>query len=159
MACKNILLAEDDPEHAALIRRAIEKADCSCEIVTVRDGTETIEYLFATGSHADRDPNDLPDLILLDLKMPKMNGLEVLQILRRARFRDRRKFPPVVVLTSSRYMPDTVQAYDLGAHSFICKPTDFSELVEAVRKVVDYWLVLNVYPPPRESRTRGKSLS
>jgi two-component system response regulator len=108
-----------------------------------------IDYLFRTGVYAGREPDESADLLLLDLKMPKMDGLQVLQVLRRVRSLDRSKLPPVVILTSSRQDKDIVRAYRLGAHSYIQKPTSFVELVEAVRRIVEYWLGLNKSAPAR----------
>lgn len=151
MAESTILLAEDDPAHAALIRRAIERVDSSCKIDVVGNGIEAIDYLFAAGSHTDRNADDVPDLILLDLKMPKMDGLQLMQVLRRVRFPNGRRLPPVVVLTSSKQETDVVKAYNLGAHSYIQKPSGFSGMVDAVRQIVQYWLGLNTSPPVRPS--------
>lgn len=149
MEDKSILLAEDNPSHAALIRRAIEQVECRCTVDTAGDGTEVIDYLFAKGSHAGRDTSKAPDLILLDLKMPKMNGLELLQALKRVRHFGCEKLPPVVVLTSSERETDIVQAYELGAHSYVAKSTTFNGLVEAIRPVVNYWLGVNTSPSTR----------
>ncbi len=145
---KTILLAEDDPAHVALIRRALDKVGFSCRLEVVSSGAEVIDYLFGTGSFADRDKSATPDLLLLDLKLPKMDGLQVLQVLGRVRDDGQSKFPPVVVLTSSRNEADVAEAYRLGAHSFIPKPADFPQLVEAVRQIVQYWMVLNEFPRP-----------
>jgi len=147
MADKTILLAEDDPAHAALIRQAIQQADNSCQIDVVHDGVQVIDYLFATGSCADRASSQMPDLILLDLKMPKMDGLQVLQVLQRVRFTDHTRLPPVVVFTCSKHETDLVDAYRLGARSYIRKPMGFAKLVEAVQQIVGYWLRLNESPP------------
>ena len=147
---KTILLAEDDPAHVALFRRALEKVGIACRLDVATDGAEAIDYLFATGVHAGRDPKQMPDLILLDLKMPKMNGFQVLQILRRVRHDDGTRFPPVVILTSSREEADIVEGYRLGAYSFIPKPADFSELIDAVRQIVQYWIGLNESPSARQ---------
>ena len=155
MTDKNILLAEDDPAHAALICEAIRQTDSSCKIDVVNNGVEVINYLFATGSHADRDASQMPDLILLDLRMPKMDGLQVLQVLQRVRFNDNRtRLPPVVVFTCSKHEMDLVDAYRLGARSYVRKPMGFSKLVEAVRQIVGYWLGLNESPPMRRHETR-----
>jgi two-component system response regulator len=154
MADKTILLAEDDPAHAALIREAIQQADSSCIIDVVNNGVEAIDYLFATGSRADRDASQMPDLILLDLRMPKMDGLQVLQVLQRVRFNDNRtRLPPVVVFTCSKHEMDIVEAYRLGARSYVRKPMGFSKLVEAVQQIVGYWLRLNESPPMRRHET------
>ncbi len=144
---KTILLAEDDPSHEALFRRAMSDGGFTCQIDVVRDGTEAINYLFATGEYADRDPQELPALILLDLRMPKMSGLQVLQVLRRVRGEDSLRFPPVVVLTSSSMDNDVAEAYRLGAQSYICKPTDYRTFASAVCETLHYWLDLN-HPVP-----------
>ena len=116
------------------------------EVVVARDGVEALDYLFGTGPHAGRDVGDLPQLMLLDLKLPKVDGLEVL---RRVRADPRTRRLPVVILTSSREEEDLIQGYDLGANSYVRKPVDFAQFVEAVRQLQIYWLVLNE-PPPRE---------
>lgn len=151
MEQKTILLAEDNPEHAELIRRAFERMGSGYRLHVVANGAEVIDYLFATGSYADRDTSQMPSLMLLDLKMPEMDGLQVLQILRRVRGDAAGQLPPVVILTASQEESDLVDAYRLGAHSYIQKPAEFSQLVEAVRQIVDYWLGLNRMPPPRRS--------
>lgn len=133
---KTILLVEDNPDD--------EESRLANELVVVRDGAEALEYLFTTGRHAGRDHNDMPQLILLDLKLPKVNGLEVLKSIRGDA---RTKYIPVVVLTTSREESDLVRSYDLGANSFIQKPVDFLSFVEAVKQVGAYWLVLNAYAP------------
>ncbi len=140
---KLILLAEDDPGHEALFRRALESCGIVCRMDVVRDGTEVIDYLFCTGRHQDRNPGEMPDLLLLDLKMPKMNGLQVLQVLRRVRGEDRKRFPPVVVLTSSDLDRDVSEAYRLGAQSYICKPMSYSDFSGAICETLHYWLGLN----------------
>ncbi|MBN2476091.1 MAG: response regulator [Pirellulales bacterium] len=149
MGQKTVLLAEDDPAHAVLIRRALEQVPSKCHLEVVRDGRGVIDYLFATGSHAGRDPADAPHLILLDLKMPAMDGLQLLQVLRRVRSGEPPSLPPVVILTSSAEQPEVADAYRLGAHSFIQKPMEFAELVEVMRRIVTYWLDLNCPPPGR----------
>ena len=157
MAEKTILLAEDDPAHVSLIQRALARAETKCRLDVVRDGTEVIDYLFSAGAYADRDPTDMPALLLLDLKMPKMDGLQVLQVLRRVRGDDHPRLPPVVILTSSTDEIDVVDAYRLGAYSFIHKPSGFPELVEALRQVAAYWLRLNELPSAdRSSATRER---
>jgi two-component system, response regulator len=143
---KTILLAEDDPGHEALIRRALKRAGVECDVIVVRDGVEVLDFIFATGSHAGRNQADMPSLILLDLKMPRMDGLQVLQVLRRVRGDQRTSLPPVVVLTSSSEDLDVVNAYQLGAHSFIHKPVDFDKLTDMIGQVAEYWLTLNESP-------------
>ncbi len=145
---KTVLLAEDDPAHQALFERAVSRSQIPCQLDVVSDGVEAIEYLFATGQYKDRNSDELPDLILLDLKMPRMDGLQVLQVLRRARGEKHHRFPPVVVLTSSDNEQDVLRAYQYGAQSYICKPLDFPEFSRTVCETVDYWLGLN-RPIPR----------
>jgi len=146
---KTVLLAEDDPGHVALFRRATGDSGVSCRLEVVEDGVELIDYLFATGNYKGRDLQDMPDLILLDLKMPKMDGLQVLQVLRRVRGEDRTRFPPVVVLTSSDLDQDVAEAYRRGAQSYIRKPVDYADFAAAVRETLQYWLGLN-RPVPRQ---------
>lgn len=146
-AQKTILLAEDDPGHEALMRRALRDVGTPCHVEVVRDGVEVIDFLFATGSHANRSAADMPNLILLDLKMPKMDGLQVLQVLRRVRGHEKTALPPVVVMTSSVEDLDMINAYRLGAHSYIHKPVDFRKLSATIRQVVDYWLLVNASMP------------
>jgi two-component system, response regulator len=148
MSDKTILLAEDDLNHVDLFRRALATSGVECQLDVVNDGTEVIDYLFTTGKFADRD-RSMPDLILLDLKMPRMSGLQVLKILRRVRGDDRARFPPVVVLTSSDLDNDVADAYRWGAQSYIRKPLVYSEFAAAVREAVQYWLGLN-QPLPRQ---------
>ena len=150
MGKKVILLAEDDPSHEALFRRAMTDGGFTCQVDVVRDGTEVINYLFATGEYAGRDAQELPALILLDLRMPKMGGLQVLQVLRRVRGEDTLRFPPVVVLTSSSMDNDIAEAYRLGAQSYICKPTDYRTFARAVCETLHYWLDLNHPAPIRQ---------
>lgn len=145
---KLVLLAEDDRTHVALFRRAMTQSSIPCHLEVVHDGAEAIDFLFATGNHADRDPQLLPDLILLDLKMPKMSGLQVLKVLRRVRWDERTRVPPVVVLTGSNDDRDILEAYHWGAQSYICKPLEYPEFAKAVRETLEYWLGLN-RPAPR----------
>lgn len=149
MMTKTVLLAEDDPGHEALFRRVVPHAEVDCELVVVHDGVEALEYLFATGEYEHRDAEEIPDLFLLDLKMPRMDGLQVLQVLRRVRGVDRRNLPPVIVLTSSERDEDISQAYDLGAQSYICKPMSYPEFADTVCDTLEYWLGLN-RPIPRQ---------
>ncbi len=143
-----MLLADDDRSHVLVFRRAMAQSSIPCRLEVVQDGAEAIDYLFATGRYADRDPQQLPDLILLDLKMPKMNGLQVLKVLRRVRWDERTRVPPVVVLTGSNDDHDILEAYHWGAQSYICKPLDFPEFARTVKETLDYWLGLN-RPAPR----------
>lgn len=149
MSVKTVLLAEDDPGHEALFRRVVPHAEVECQLVVVHDGVEALEYLFATGEYENRDAEDVPDLFLLDLKMPRMDGLQVLQVLRRVRGVDRQRIPPIVVLTSSDRSEDITQAYDLGAQSYICKPMSYPEFADAVCDTLEYWLGLNRGIPRR----------
>lgn len=139
-----ILLVEDNPDDVLLTRRAFERSHVSNEIVVVRDGEEALDFLFATGAHAQRDTTRTPAVVLLDLKLPKLDGLEVL---RRLRAEPRTRRLPVVILTSSREQRDLVASYDLGANSFVQKPVDFEQFAEAARQLGLYWLVLNAAPP------------
>ncbi len=145
MASDVILLVEDNPDDEALTIRALNRNNISNEVFVARDGVQAMDYVFARGTHADRDINDLPRLVLLDLKLPKVDGLEVL---RQIRADERTKRLPVVVLTSSKEEQDLVDSYNLGVNSYIRKPVDFTLFTEAVRQVGLYWLVLNE-PPPR----------
>jgi len=146
MAEKTILLVEDNPDDVALTVRAFQKNNVANRIVVAADGVEALDYLFATGLHAGRDVNEVPAMILLDLKLPKIDGLEVL---RRLRADERTKLLPVVILTSSKEDQDLVKGYALGANSYVRKPVDFNEFLEAARQLGLYWLVLNEGPPAR----------
>jgi CheY-like chemotaxis protein len=146
MTNKIILLVEDHPDDEELTIRALTKNNIMNEVVVARDGVEALEYLFGTGSHAGRDMNVMPQIILLDLKLPKIDGLEVL---RRLRADDRTKFLPVVVLTSSKEEQDIVKSYKLGANSYVRKPVDFKEFSQAVQNLGLYWLILNEAAPER----------
>jgi two-component system, response regulator len=143
-----ILLVEDNDADVELARIAFEKCDIPSEIVVAGDGQEALDYLFLTGAHAGRDPMATPHVILLDIKLPKISGLEVL---RRMRADERTKRLPVVILTNSNEEKDVIGSYDLGANSYVRKPVDFSEFAEAARQVGLYWLRLNE-PPPRLGR-------
>lgn len=145
---KLLLLVEDDPDDEALTLRAFKKYNIRNKVVVAHDGAEALDYLFAQGPYADRE---LPQIILLDLKLPKFNGLEVLQRLRED---ERTSFLPVVILTSSTEEKDMIEAYRLGTNSYVRKPVDFSEFSEAVRQLGLYWLILNE-PPPKPGRTDG----
>ncbi len=144
---KVILLAEDDPQHVALFKVAVRKSGMACRVDVVCDGAEAIDYLFGVGQYKDRDTREMPNLILLDLKMPKIDGIQVLQILRRVRSDDSLRFPPVVVLTSSDLDDDITEAYRLGAQSYIRKPLSYEEFTSAVRETLQYWLGLNRAAP------------
>jgi CheY-like chemotaxis protein len=147
---KVILLVEDNPNDEALTLRALKKANIQNDIVVAHDGIEALDYLFATGAHAGRDPSLVPEVVLLDIKLPKMDGLEVM---RRIRADERTKLLPVVILTSSNEETDLVRGYTLGCNSYIRKPVDFSAFAEAVRQLGLYWLVLN--EPARPGRARA----
>lgn len=142
---KLILLVEDNEQDEELTRRALRKNKILNELVVARDGSEALDYLFARGTHTGRDPNILPQLILLDLKLPKVEGLEVL---RQIRMNECTKLLPVVILTSSIEEKDRLAGYSTGANSFVRKPVDFTEFAEAVRELGLYWLILNEPPPP-----------
>jgi two-component system response regulator len=139
-----ILLVEDNPDDVELTLRAFRKSNFLNEIVVARDGIEALDYLFATGKYETRDPSSLPQVVLLDLKLPRMDGLQVLE---RVRANPRTKMLPVVILTSSTEPRDLVGGYSLGANSYIRKPVDFQEFVDAVRQLGLYWLLLNEAPP------------
>ena len=144
MGEKIILLVEDNPDHELLTLRALRKANIANEVVVARDGAEAIEFLFGEGAYEGRDTSEAPQVILLDLKLPKVDGLEVL---RRLRDDPRTHLTPVVILTSSDEEADMITGYRLGANSYIRKPVDFLEFVEATRQLGLYWLVLNQAPP------------
>ena len=141
---KLILLVEDNPDDEALTLRAFKKHNIGNRVVVVRDGAEALDFLFCTGAYADRDPRDKPQVILLDLKLPKVDGLEVL---RRLRADERTHLLPVVILTSSNEEQDLIEGYRNGANSYVRKPVDFNQFLEAVRQLGLYWLVLNEVPP------------
>ena len=141
---KIILLVEDNPDDVALMLRVLKKYNVANEIVEAHDGVEALDYLFGTGAHAGRDLRQQPQVILLDLKLPKVDGLEVL---RRVRNDPRTRLQPVVILTSSNEEKDRVNSYALGANSYIRKPVDFNQFAESVRQLGLYWLVLNEPPP------------
>ena len=137
---KVILLVEDNPDDEALTLRALKKNKIANSVVVARDGVEAVDYLFGTGAHAGRDVNDVPQIVLLDLKLPKLDGFDVL---RRIRADDRTKFLPVVVLTSSKEERDVIQSYRDGCNSYVRKPVNFDEFLEAARQLGMYWLLLN----------------
>lgn len=144
MEDKLILLVEDNPDDVALTLRALKKNHLSNSIIVASDGLEALDYLFGLGSHAGRDTSIQPALILLDLKLPKLDGFKVLEKLRADQ---RTRLLPVVIMTSSREQQDLIDGYGLGANSYIRKPVDFEQFVEAVRQLGLYWLLLNETPP------------
>jgi two-component system, response regulator len=141
---KIILLVEDNADDEILTLRAFQKNNILNRVVVAHDGVEALDFLFGAGAYAGRDPSEHPQVILLDLKLPKVDGLEVL---RQLRGDPRTRRIPVVVLTSSNEERDLVVSYDLGANSFIRKPVDFDQFVEAVRQLHLYWMLLNEPPP------------
>jgi CheY-like chemotaxis protein len=141
---KVILLVEDNPDDEALAIRALKRHHIGNEIVIARDGVEALDYLFGTGIYADRNVNLQPSVILLDLKLPRIDGLEVL---RRVRTSEATKLLPVVVLTTSSEEQDLLDSYSLGCNSYIRKPVDFLQFSEAIRQLGMYWLLMNEPPP------------
>ncbi len=139
-----ILLVEDNARDEALTLRAMKKSNILNDVVVVRDGVEALDYLFCTGKYSSRDVTEQPQLILLDLKLPKVDGLEVLQQIRADA---RTKFLPIVIFTSSNEDQDKIRGYDLGANSYVRKPVDFDQFLTATRQLGLYWLVLNEGPP------------
>ena len=142
-----ILLVEDNPDDEALALRALRKNNIGDEIFVARDGVEALDFLFCTNTYADRDPCDLPKLILLDIKLPKMDGLEVLRHIREDK---RTNLVPVVILTSSKEEQDLIKGYESGVNSYVRKPVDFIEFAEAMRALGLYWLGLNIPAPHNE---------
>ena len=142
---KIILLVEDNADDVELTLRSLRKNNISNEVVVARDGAQALDYLFATGAYAGRDTSIMPAVILLDLKLPKIDGLEVL---RRLRADEQTKLLPVVIVTSSKEEQDMLNGYKLGANSYVRKPVDFVQFSEAVRQLGLYWLLLNEPPPP-----------
>lgn len=149
MVAKQVLLVEDDRNDQELAVRALRKTTVPCEVDVLSDGDELVDYLFATGANKGRGPAHTPDLIFLDLKMPKMGGLEVLKLLQRMPATHRSVLPPVVVLTASNEERDVIEAYRFGAHSYVRKSVDFTEFVHAIRQTANYWLAVNEPPPLR----------
>lgn len=142
MNTRPILLVEDNPDDEALALRAFTKLNITNKVVVARDGVEALDYLFGTGPHATTNPS-LPALVLLDLKLPRVDGLEVLK---QIRSNERTQILPVVILTSSREEQDIVQGYNLGANSYVRKPVDYNEFVQAVSQLGVFWLLLNELP-------------
>ena len=142
-----ILLVEDNDDDVQLTLRALRQNHVANRVDVARDGAEALDYLFCRGAYKDRDPKDLPQVVLLDLKLPKVAGMEVLE---RIRSEPRTRRLPVVILTSSNVESDLSRSYDLGANSYIRKPVDFTQFMEAVHSLGLYWLVLNEMPPPSD---------
>ena len=140
-----IVLVEDNANDEELTLRAFRKANIVNRVVVVRDGAEALDYFFARGPHAERSPNEIAQVVLLDLKLPKVDGLDVLRALRAD---ERTRLIPIVILTSSAEDQDLVRSYGLGANSYVRKPVDFRQFSEAVTRLGLYWLLVNE-PPPR----------
>jgi CheY-like chemotaxis protein len=140
---KVILLVEDNPDDVELTLRALKKNNITNEMKIARDGVEALDILLCRGAYSDRDPHDLPQVVLLDLKLPKLDGLEVL---RQVRANQYTKLLPVVILTSSKEEQDIVSGYSLGANSYIRKPVDFAQFCDAVHHLGLYWLLMNEVP-------------
>jgi two-component system response regulator len=147
-----ILLVEDNPDDEALTLRALKKNNIRNEIIVARDGVEALDYLFGMGPHEGRDLSSMPQLILLDLKLPRVDGLEVL---RRLRADESTRRLPIVILTSSIEEQDRINGYGLGANSYVRKPVDFNQFMAAVRQLGLYWLVLNEQPPAHKKTMEG----
>jgi two-component system response regulator len=141
---KTILLVEDSPDDVKLTLRAFKRSNMLNPIAVARDGVEALDYVFATGTHAERAGKPMPALIILDLKLPKLDGLGVLKAIRAD---PRTKLVPVVILTSSKEEQDLVQSYSLGANSYVRKPVDFAQFMEAARVLGIFWLMMNEPPP------------
>ncbi len=148
MGDRHILLVEDNPDDEALTLRALKRNNIRNEVLVVRDGAAALDYMFGRGEFQGRDLNNIPQVILLDLKLPKVDGLEVL---RQLRANPRTKRAPVVILTSSKEESDLLEGYNLGANSYVRKPVDFTQFMEAVRQLGLYWLVLNEAPPAEDA--------
>lgn len=146
---KVILLVEDNSSDEKLTTLAFRRSGVASEIVVARDGADALDYLFANGVHSNRDPEALPALILLDLKLPKLDGLEVLRHLRAD---PRTKLVPVVVLTASKEQEDVVSSFELGANAYVRKPLEFAEFAEAAKTLGQFWLLLNEKAPSPRSR-------
>ncbi len=147
---KSILLVEDNLDDETLTLRAMNKMSITNQVFVARDGAEALDFLFGTGKYAERKLNDLPAVILLDLKLPKVDGIEVL---RRTRAAEVTRLIPVVVLTNSNEEQDIAQCYRLGANSYVRKPVDFNEFLDSVRQLGLYWLILNEAPPTHGGRS------
>jgi two-component system response regulator len=141
---KYILLVEDDPNDELLTLHALQENHIKNKVVVARDGAEALDFLFSEGAHAGETLPDLPQFVLLDLKLPKINGIEVLQELRK---RERTRLLPVIIFTSSKQEKDMINGYRLGANSYVRKPVDFVEFAKAVKELDLYWMVLNERAP------------
>ena len=141
-----ILLVEDNPDDVELTRLALERCGVANRLEVVMDGAEALDYLFGTGAHAERDVNDRPAVVLLDIKLPKVDGIEVL---RRIRGDERLRLLPVVMLTSSKFDKELIETYGLGANSYMRKPVEFERFIDTVRQLGFYWLLINESPYPR----------
>ncbi len=146
---RNILLVEDNPDDVELTIRAFKKNNLLNEIVVAGDGVEALDYLYARGKYSGRDTSNMPAVVLLDLKLPKMNGLEVLKHMRADELT---KLIPVVILTSSKEEQDMINGYKLGANSYIRKPVDFTRFIDAIQQLGVYWLLVNEPPPSLKRR-------
>jgi two-component system response regulator len=146
---KVILLVEDNPDDEALTLRALRRSHLVNPIAVARDGVEALDFVFARGAHADRAGEPLPTLVVLDLKLPRLDGLGVLRAIRAD---PRTRFMPVVILTSSQEERDLLSGYELGANSYVRKPVDFNEFVEAAKVLGIYWLMINQLPPERSGK-------
>jgi two-component system response regulator len=153
MSEKVIFLVEDNANDEALTLRALKKSKIANEVVVARDGAEALDYLFARGIYASRDAMDLPEIVLLDLNLPKVGGLDVLRSIRAD---ERTKLLPVIMLTSSTEDNDLISGYRNGANSYVVKPVDFTQFSEAVRQLGMYWLVINKRPPPGALSTSSR---
>jgi two-component system response regulator len=150
MTTKIILLVEDNPTDEALTLRALRKSGIKNEVIVTRDGAEALEYLFCTGAFAGRDPEDIPAVILMDLNLPKIGGLEAVQ---RIRENPATRLLPVVILTSSDEEDDRLKGYEAGANSYVRKPVEFDKFASAVQQLGLYWLILNEPAPPKNRIT------
>jgi len=139
-----ILIVEDNPDDEALTIRALKKNNIGNRVVVVRDGVEALDFLFCTGAYASRDPNDMPQVTLLDLRLPKVDGLEVLK---RMRADQRTRLLPVIILTSSKEEQDLIESHEYGVNAYMRKPVDFDQFADSVHQLGLYWLVLNDVPP------------
>ena len=145
-----ILLVEDNPSDEALTLRAFKKSGISNEVVVTRDGAEALDYLFCTGAFADRNPAHMPTVILMDLNLPKVGGLEALRRIREA---EATRLIPVVILTSSDEEEDRLKGYEIGANSYVRKPVEFNQFASAVQQLGLYWLILNEPAPPKNGKS------